>query len=126
MTREEKRVIFAKLNDVYLDEKSGYSEGWGDGRVAHDLGVALEWVRLIREDSFGPDSSSEEIRGLVEQAREVLKEIRSHMSRVDSTHSGVDNLLAHLKKLEAQQPALLIQATRIEGHIARIARQVGL
>lgn len=54
MSKADKRIIFAKLNDVYADEKTGYSPGWDDASVAKDLGVDLEWVKQVRDADFGP------------------------------------------------------------------------
>lgn len=54
MSKADKRIIFAKLNDVYADEKTGYRPGWDDASVAKDLGVDLEWVKQVRDADFGP------------------------------------------------------------------------
>lgn len=55
--RDDARVIYAKLDGVYLTERTGYSGGWTDARVSKDLGVPIEWVADVRERWFGPDSN---------------------------------------------------------------------
>ena len=55
MTRDERRIIFEKINEIYVGEKVGYSDSWDDEKVAKDLGVPRAWVSAIREDMFGPD-----------------------------------------------------------------------
>lgn len=37
--RDDRRIIFEKLNEVYVNDKVGYSAGWTDERVSTDLGV---------------------------------------------------------------------------------------
>lgn len=54
MSRDDRRIIFSKLEAVYLDEKRGYDEGWTDERVSKDLGVPRAWVVTVRDENFGP------------------------------------------------------------------------
>jgi hypothetical protein len=76
LTREDRRIIFAKLNDLYLGEAKGYAAGWNDARIAKDLGVPPGWVAQMREENFGPniDEASTQMLG---EARAVLAEIRT-------------------------------------------------
>lgn len=59
MGKAEKRIIFAKLNDVYEDETVGYADHWTDAMVAADLGVPVEWVVEVRDESFGPETNAD-------------------------------------------------------------------
>lgn len=68
--RTERRIIFAKLNDVYTDETKGYSGDWNDAKVAADLGVSVDWVSQVRDADFGPETN-ETIRSV--QQSELLK-----------------------------------------------------
>ena len=74
MTREHRRVVFLKLEEVYLDEKAGYSAGWTDARVATDLGVPRAWVSKIRDENFGP-GTSEEIETALAAAKKLDADI---------------------------------------------------
>ena len=76
MTRDERRIIFQKIDDVYVGEKVGYSAGWSDARIATDLGVPRVWVSKIRDENFGPDIDEQSTK-LVAEAREILAEIKS-------------------------------------------------
>lgn len=73
-TKEDNRLIFAKLNDVYLDEKTGYSAGWSDEKVASDLGVPRAWVSRMREEHFGT-ASNEEVVALLNEGRKLCEEM---------------------------------------------------
>jgi len=74
MTRADRRIIIAKLEEVYLDGEAGYADGWSDQRVAADLGVPRAWVMRLRDENFGPEASSAQTRNLIADARAVLAE----------------------------------------------------
>lgn len=78
MTRDERRLIWAKLEEVYLDERSGFTAGWTDERVAVDLGVPRAWISTIREENFGPDHSVE-----VEKALSTANELAVAIADLD-------------------------------------------
>tara|TARA_R110000868_G_scaffold305823_2_gene566850 strand:- start:784 stop:1410 length:627 start_codon:yes stop_codon:yes gene_type:complete len=75
MTREDKRLVFGKIDAVYLDERRGYENGWSDKRVADDLGVPLAWVRAIREADFGQEGISSDAREVIAAAKKLGEEI---------------------------------------------------
>lgn len=77
MGREDKRLIFAKLHEVYLDESKGYSEGWTDKRVAEDLGVPRAWVEQVRNEVFGPLKENDEIRMLRDEITKAIEKMRT-------------------------------------------------
>ena len=76
MQREDRRIIFEKLNEVYVSDKVGYGTGWTDEKVATDLGVPRAWVQLIRKENFGDEVGNEEIRKQLEDGKKMLAEIR--------------------------------------------------
>lgn len=76
MSRDDRRIIFEKLNEVYLDEKTGYGPGWTDAKVATDLGVPRAWVVKVRDEMFGPEGANEEIRATIADAQAVLSQIK--------------------------------------------------
>jgi hypothetical protein len=76
MSRDDRRIVFEKLNEVYVDEKVGYGPGWTDAKVATDLGVPRAWVKQLRDEMFGPEGSNEEIRATVAEAQTLLNDIR--------------------------------------------------
>lgn len=76
MSRDDRRIVFEKLNEVYVDEKTGYGPGWTDAKVATDLGVPRAWVKQLRDEMFGPEGSNEEIRATITEAQTLLNDIR--------------------------------------------------
>ena len=125
MSRKDRRIIFAKLNDVYLDERDGYSNGWSDQRVADDLNIPRAWVKSIREENFGPDGASEEIRVALYQAKDVIGAARKHQGEIARMKAAAESLLRRAKTLETQMEPLLTVTNRMEGLVARIAKTVG-
>lgn len=72
MTREEGRIIFAKLEEVYRDEKHGYQNDWSDHRVAADLNCPRAWVEEVRKKFFGPEGGNDEARKILAEAKALL------------------------------------------------------
>ncbi|MGX1171263.1 hypothetical protein AB7M16_007529 [Bradyrhizobium sp. USDA 372] len=77
MSREDRRIIFEKLNEVYVNDKVGYSASWTDVKVADDLGVPLQWVKVIRDENFGDEVGNEDIRKTLGEAREAVALVRA-------------------------------------------------
>lgn len=100
MTREDRRIIFEKLNEVYVSDKVGYGAGWTDEKVATDLGVPRAWVKLIRDENFGDEVANDEIRQTLTQASGVLVEIRSTVSKALELQNDIKRLMGVADKIE--------------------------
>ena len=96
MTRDDRRIIFAKLNDVYIDEKQGYSGTWTDKSVAAYLGVPWAWVAKIRDENFGAERSNEEARELLKQARTFAADAAKYAGDAQSIVTQHTKLCADL------------------------------
>jgi hypothetical protein len=75
-TRDERRIIYEKLRDVYVNETVGYMAGWSDKKVGDDLGVPWAWVSAQREEHFGPDIDEAKV-SLINEAKAVLIEMNA-------------------------------------------------
>ena len=112
MTREAKRLIFAKINEVYLDH--GYDRNWSDNRIAKDIDVPVAWVKDVREENFGPESLSEEANKLMTEGEQLVQKLRLEA-----------NIIAgHLKEGEKTREVLLKRADFIAGRLAEIGKQI--
>lgn len=111
MERDDRRIIYAKLNDVYVDEKRGYDSGWSDHKVATDLGVPRGWVEQVREEMFGPTGSNPDIEEFMRLQTEVkelqaevatLSALKGQMINIDNAFKKVDlaRLMDRLNKLD--------------------------
>jgi hypothetical protein len=112
MTRLDKRIIFSRLEEVYVDEHTGYSSGWSDQRVATELGIPLDWVRTLRDENFGPEGHSPEAKALFEEARKLLEQARGER----------EALLAKTNELTAQAAKLALEIDRIERKLIQVER----
>ena len=102
MTRDDRRIVFEKLNEVYLNDKVGYAKGWTDEKVAVDLGVPRAWVRLIREENFGDEVGNEDIREQVREAQAMLAQVRAiepEMRRLLGMSDKIERSLAEIQKV---------------------------
>lgn len=93
MSREERRIIFERLNAVYLSEKVGYSEDWSDEKVAADVKAPRAWVSVVREEMFGPDINEHSIR-IFTEAKELLTEINIIKQSADPIVQQLQKLIA--------------------------------
>lgn len=99
-TRDDRRIIFEKIDEIYVDEKVGYSAGWSDERIAKDLGVPRAWVAKIRDENFGPDID-EAATTAITAARAVLDEIRTIGGSAETIVRQLQELIAKAERIEA-------------------------
>lgn len=93
MGREDRRIIFEKLNEVYLNEAVGYETGWSDHRVATDLGVPRKWVEQIRDENFGAIGTNPEMSEFLSEAEKLISEARSILSQCRKAREDIDAIL---------------------------------
>ena len=95
MTKEDRRIIFAKIDENYVDEMSGYSGDWNDEKVAKDLNVPRAWVSQIREDNFGPEIGEVVaqdvtlIQNEMEKARKLLADIDAAVAGMSAQYQSI-------------------------------------
>lgn len=99
LTRENRRIILAKLEDIYVDEKTGYSPGWTDAKVANDLGVPRAWVKTLRADNFGPEGN-EDIRNALADAKALLVETTAAINSARPMVAALNELTRKADKIE--------------------------
>lgn len=107
MSRADKRIIFNKLEEVYGDEHSGYTNGWSDQKVASDLGVPVDWVRTLRDENFGPEGHSPEAKAVFDETRKLLETMR-----------------AEREKLQGKASEMIAAATKIAAEADRLERKL--
>jgi hypothetical protein len=100
MTREDRRVIFAKLEEVYVSEKVGYGDGWSDGKVATDLGVPRAWVSAIRDENFGDEITSDLSRKTILEAKELVATIGKYRAVIENSTKALVPLFERTDKIE--------------------------
>lgn len=113
MSREDRRLIFEKLNEVYLDEARGYDSGWSDHRVATDMGVPRKWVETVRSEMFGDNGANAEMstflleaENTLADARKMLAEARQHRETAEAilkdamAAGGLNQISDRISKLE--------------------------
>lgn len=111
MQRDDRRIIFQKLNEVYLDEKRGYDNGWSDLKVSTDLGVPRAWVAQVRDENFGPVGSNPDI-----------DEFKKGLEELDTIKNQIGDLRTMLVQLDINvtlQKILRLEklGTEVQKHI---------
>lgn len=123
MSRADRRIIFAKLEEVYLDEERGYHAPWTDQSVAKDLGshIPVGWVVQIREENFGSVKDNGEIRAMVKRVEDAAAEAKTYLSEVKQVRADAAALVEKVNALAKRSTevaktveAMLALAERIE------------
>lgn len=73
MGRDDRKLIYAQLEEVYVDEKVGYSKDWSDHRVSQYLQVPRAWVETVRRDMFGELATNSETAEFLSEVDEAIK-----------------------------------------------------
>jgi len=107
MARQDRRVIFAKLEEVYADEATGYHASWTDQRVADDLGAPVAWVRQVRDENFGPLATNPEIDRLMLDARQWRSELVIMLERQEQLLLGIKQLTSRGEVIERRLTEVL-------------------
>lgn len=123
MSRADRRLIFERLNDVYADEKVGYSGEWTDKRVAEDMGVPLAWVRTVREENFGPEGNAD-LAGKLAAAMAIIKDGRDLLDQANKLKSQIDSQYELINRLMTATAPLLDHVVRAERIVQGIERAV--
>lgn len=101
MDKADRRIVFAKLNEVYGDDM--YLEDWIDQKVAEDLGVPVEWVAEVREGDFGPNLNA---ALKVQAAQNKMKGLTELGEKVERQITLVDKKLEALQSLDVKVAAM--------------------
>ena len=99
MGREDRRVIFEKLNEVYINEREGYAPPWTDERIAKDLGTPRAWVSQVREEMFGPAQSNAEIDEAVKAAGALHGEMVKAREQFEKLTHTTETMLKRLDQI---------------------------
>ncbi len=89
MTFSDRRIINAKLEEVYADELTGYREEWSDERVAVELGTQTAWVAELRAANFGPAEGN----ALVAELKREHAELSARMDRFQTEGAALTQAL---------------------------------
>lgn len=117
MSKQDRRVIFAKLQDVYIDEQVGYGAGWDDEKVAVDLGVPRAWVAEVREENFGPEKS-EQVAKLLEDGHKLMAEVMQEYNRSRGLADQLKDALAALTKA-------MLRLDKFDKDLKELAKRAG-
>lgn len=103
MTRDDRRLIFVRLNEVYESETTGYSAGFTDKRVADELNVPQAWVVTVRDENFGPLRDSGELRDIGEKIDGVCRDRDALKAAIEACQKGLATLNGRIDELMQRQ-----------------------
>ncbi len=83
MTRDERYLIFTKIDENYDRNKGSYTNDWTDEKVAKDFNVPRIWVSTIRDENFGPDTN-EQVTLIIAEATELHEKIKAASPKLEA------------------------------------------
>lgn len=120
MDKADKRLIYLKLNEVYVDEKTGYSDNWDDEKVAADLGVPVGWVASVRDADFGPMLNKNVLVGKFDDLIKLAQNLERTIVLIDKK---IEQSVELDKKLTAQLAEMNAAVERSEQLVKELERQ---
>lgn len=124
MTKEHRRIIFIKLNEVYVSETTGYANDWTDLKVAQDLGVPRGWVEAIRRENFGEKAGNDVIGPSLEEARKVIAQGRKMLAEIDDLKQTVELATKRINTLMGETAPLVSLVIECEGRLRQIEKTI--
>ena len=106
MTRDERYLIFTKIDENYDRNKGSYTGDWSDDKIAKDFNVPRIWVSTIRDDNFGPDTN--------EQTVTIIAEAKSLLENIKATELRIDPLVKEMSTLTEKADKMLLMLRNIE------------
>jgi hypothetical protein len=107
MGRDERRLVFEKLNEHYVSETVGYSDGWSDKRIAEELGCPRKWIEDVRDEMFGPVRVSSETRNFVDRIASLDQKIFEARAQMTAAEKTFADIAAAMKTAEGAFKATL-------------------
>lgn len=115
MGKDDRRIVFAKIDEVYVGEEKGYDTGWSDERVSADLGVPRAWVAAIREEFFGPAANVGELEEVIRQIDEIAAQMQRLQAKATEISEAVGTIERTSKAHIASLTLLRERAAKIIG-----------
>lgn len=103
--------LYMILSEAYVGADKTYKAGWSDVRIAKETGLAEEFVKLRREQDFGPlvvDTLAEDLRAAIkvmaieqDKLRDGVAAVMRLVGNVMASENHVERLATEaLKRLE--------------------------
>lgn len=126
MDRTDRRLVFARLNELYVDETTGYSDDWTDAKVAADMGVPIDWIAEVRDSDFGPeinaDIKSKKIDDVIKLGQAIDRHILLADKKIEQMQSldakitaSIETCNTAIDRFEELSKNLETEDNRIEG-----------
>lgn len=127
MTREHRRIIFAKISEVYDSDK--YANGWTDKRLAEDLGCPRAWVAQVRDEMFGAEGANEDIMAAIREAEElVLKgrklvdEVSTMKNTLESQKGLIERQMITVNNLQRETAPVLPAIVKLQDRLVELKK----
>ena len=122
MGRDERRLVFEKLNEHYVSEATGYANGWSDKRIAEELGCPRKWVEDVRDEMFGPVKINNEAEHFVEQVAKLDQKIFEAKAQMAAAEKTFADIGAAMKTAEGAHRVMLHEFDTLKALAKRLEK----
>lgn len=127
MTREHRRIIFAKISEVYDSDK--YANGWTDKRISEDLGCPRAWVAQVRDEMFGAEGANEDIMTAIREAeeaiakgRKLVDEVTTMKNTLESQKGLVERQMITVNNLQRETAPILPAIVKLQDRLTELKK----
>lgn len=110
-SRDEKRAIIAKLDEVYVSEEVGYAGDLSDEKVADGLKVPVAWVKALREEFHGENAGNEAGSAATRELKRAAHELRKDLTTAERK---VEQALGTLATAERELDSVRTRLATVE------------
>lgn len=86
--RDERRLIFAEIDSVYLGPEDGYEGEWSDEKLALSLGVPRAWITTVREEFFGPEKGDNaKLKAALDRLTLIEGDVKNERAKIEEART---------------------------------------
>lgn len=103
ISREDGRLLSRAIEDHWDEASKHYTPGWSDVKLAAEMGVPIDWVKMIRERDFGgvgDDPGVERLIAELAPLKTELSDLQALGEELTTTAAAFESThIEHAKKM---------------------------
>lgn len=105
-TREQRRAIYMKLDEVYDTLRGRYVDDWTDHKVSQALDMPRKWIADVRDDVFGPSGENDAMDDMVKELHQYREELKADGQACLEAAAKAEQTMKKVTELESRMADL--------------------
>jgi hypothetical protein len=106
MSRDDKRAIFRRLDEVYNVPTGRYVDDWTDHRLATEMNMPRAWIAQVRDEAYGPEGGNDEMEKLLADIAATHRKLEGAVDTCLTAAAEAEKLNAEVKDLQTRMTRL--------------------